>query len=44
MLYLDDEDAPVKGLDNVEARALIIYRCFIKMMEQGDITSMKRKE
>ena len=30
-LYLEDENAPVGGLDNAEARTLIIYRCFLKM-------------
>lgn len=36
-LYLEDEDVPVKGLDNAEARALIIYRCFEKMKTNGEI-------
>ena len=36
-LYLEDEDVPVKGLDNAEARALIIYRCFEKMKTDGEI-------
>ena len=34
-LYLEDEDAPVRGLDNAEARALIVYRCFIQMKIKG---------
>ena len=36
-LYLEDEDVPVKGLDNAEARALIVYRCFEKMKTNGEI-------
>ena len=36
-LYLEDEDVPVKGLDNAEARALIIYRCFEMMKMNGEI-------
>lgn len=36
-LYLEDENAPVKGLDNAEARALIIFRCFVKMKVKGEV-------
>ena len=36
-LYLEDEDVPVKGLDNAEARTLIVYRCFVKMKTDGEI-------
>ena len=36
-LYLEDEDAPVRGLDHAEARALIIFRCFVKLKEKGEI-------
>lgn len=36
-LYLEDENVPVKGLDNAEARALIIFRCFVKMKVKGEV-------